>query len=84
MRGRGTLLFTTGGTAVQPHQDRAVSGVAYAAKSAYVRMLHDALAAADLLAAQVTIVGTVGPGARHEPDTVAGELRRRQPLIVLR
>ncbi|WP_433178796.1 TnsA-like heteromeric transposase endonuclease subunit [Actinoallomurus sp. CA-150999] len=39
--------------------------------------------------AQVTIVGAVGPGARHEPDAVADELWRRhtgrdQPLVVLR
>ncbi|MFC4908278.1 SDR family NAD(P)-dependent oxidoreductase [Actinomadura gamaensis] len=88
-RGRGTLLFTTGGAAVEPHRDRAVSGVAYAAESAYVRMLHDALADQGVHAAQVTIVGAIGPGAHHEPDAVAGELWRRhtdrdQPLVVLR
>ncbi|WP_030881038.1 SDR family NAD(P)-dependent oxidoreductase [Streptomyces sp. NRRL S-1868] len=88
-RGRGTLLFTTGGAAVEPHRDRAVSGVAYAAESAYTRMLHDALADGGVHVAQLTIVGPVGPGARHEPDDVAGELwrlhtGRGQPLVVLR
>ncbi|MCT9089788.1 SDR family NAD(P)-dependent oxidoreductase [Streptomyces sp. ASQP_92] len=88
-RGRGTLLFTTGGAAVEPHRDRAVSGIAYAAESAYVRMLHDALGDAGVYAAQLTVVGPIGPGARHEPDAVADELwqlhtRRDQPLLVLR
>lgn len=84
-----TLLFTTGGAAVEPHRDRAVSAIAYAAESAYVRMLHDALAQEGIHAAQVTIVGPLGPGARHEPDAVAQQLwrmhaERDQPLIVLR
>ncbi|MFI6165942.1 SDR family NAD(P)-dependent oxidoreductase [Nocardia sp. NPDC051052] len=88
-RGRGTLLFTTGGAAVEPHRDRAVSGIAYAAESVYVRMLHDTLADEGVHAAQVTVVGPIGPGARHEPDAVAEELwrlhtERDQPLVVLR
>ncbi|WP_028933285.1 SDR family NAD(P)-dependent oxidoreductase [Pseudonocardia spinosispora] len=88
-QGSGTLLFTTGGAAVEPHPDRAVSGVAYAAESAYTRMLHDALAEDGVYAAQVTIVGPLGSGARHEPDDVAGELwrlhtARDQPLVILR
>jgi NADP-dependent 3-hydroxy acid dehydrogenase YdfG len=85
----GTLLFTTGGAAVEPHRDRAVSGIAYAAESAYTRMLHDTLAGDGVHAAQVTVVGPIGPGARHEPDEVAEELwrlhtTRDQPLLVLR
>ncbi|MGW0083622.1 SDR family NAD(P)-dependent oxidoreductase [Streptomyces sp. NPDC003393] len=88
-RRRGTLLFTTGGAAVEPHRDRAVSAIAYAAESAYVRMLHDTLADDDVHAAQVTVVGPIGPGARHEPDDVAQELwqlhtERAQPLLILR
>jgi NADP-dependent 3-hydroxy acid dehydrogenase YdfG len=88
-RGHGTLLFTTGGAAVEPHRDRAVSGIAYAAESAYTRMLHDALADHGVHVAQLTIVGPIGPGARHEPDEVAQELWRLhtahdQPLLVLR
>ncbi|WP_433579121.1 SDR family NAD(P)-dependent oxidoreductase [Nocardia brasiliensis] len=86
---RGTLLFTTGGAAVEPHRDRAASAIAYAAESAYVRMLHDALADQGVLAAQVTVVGPIGPGARHEPDAVARQLwrlhtERDQSLVVLR
>jgi NADP-dependent 3-hydroxy acid dehydrogenase YdfG len=88
-RGHGTLLFTTGGAAVEPHRDRAVSGIAYAAESAYTRMLHDTLADDGVHAAQVTVVGPIGPGARHKPDQVAEELwrlhtTRDQPLLVLR
>ncbi|MFD6161969.1 SDR family NAD(P)-dependent oxidoreductase [Nocardia sp. NPDC060256] len=88
-QGHGTLLFTTGGAAVEPHRDRAVSGIAYAAESAYTRMLHDTLAGDGVHAAQVTVVGPIGPGARHEPDAVAEELwqlhtTRDQPLLVLR
>ncbi|WP_078884078.1 SDR family NAD(P)-dependent oxidoreductase [Streptomyces sp. NRRL S-340] len=88
-RGRGTLLFTTGGAAVQPHRDRAVSAIAYAAESAYVRLLHEALADDGVQAAQLTVVGPIGPGAHHEPDAVADELwrlhtHRDQPLVVLR
>ncbi|KUL36411.1 dehydrogenase [Streptomyces sp. NRRL F-4489] len=88
-RGRGTLLFTTGGAAVHPHRDRAVSAIAYAAESAYVHMLHEALADDGVHAAQLTVVGPMGPGAHHEPDAVADELwrlhtHRDQPLVVLR
>ena len=87
--GRGTLLFTTGGAAVEPHRDRAVSGVAYGAESAYVRMLHDALTGDGVHVAQVTVVGAIGHDGPHRPDAVAGELWRRhtlrdQPLVVLR
>jgi NADP-dependent 3-hydroxy acid dehydrogenase YdfG len=88
-RGRGTLLFTTGGAAVEPHRDRAVSGIAYAAESACTRMLHDTLADDGVHAAQVTVVGPIGPGARHESGEVAERLWqlhtvRDRPLLVLR
>jgi short-subunit dehydrogenase len=88
-QGHGTLLFTTGGAAVEPHPDRAVSGIAYAAESGYVRMLHSALADDGVHAAQVTIVGPIGPDARHTPDDVAQQLwqlhiTRDQPLLILR
>jgi NADP-dependent 3-hydroxy acid dehydrogenase YdfG len=88
-RGSGTLLFTTGGAALEPHRDRAVSGIAYAAESVWVRMLHDALAPKGVLAAQLTIVGGIGPDQRHHPATVAEQLwqlrtDRDRPLTVLR
>ncbi|MGQ4436314.1 SDR family NAD(P)-dependent oxidoreductase [Streptomyces sp. SAS_260] len=88
-RGRGTLLFTTGGAAVEPHRDRAVSAIAYAAESAYVRLLHETLADDGVHVAQVTIVGPIGTGLTHEPDDVAERLwqlhtERTRSLLVLR
>ena len=88
-RGRGTLLFTTGGAALEPHRDRAVSGLAYAAETVYVRMLHDALAPDGVQAAQLIVVGAIGPGQHHEPATVAEQLwqlrtSRDRSLTVLR
>ena len=88
-RGRGTLLFTTGGAALEPHRDRAVSGLAYAAETVYVRMLHDALAPDGVQAAQLIIVGAIGPGQHHAPATVAEQLwqlrtSRDRSLTVLR
>ncbi|MYR55296.1 SDR family NAD(P)-dependent oxidoreductase, partial [Streptomyces sp. SID625] len=52
-RGQGTLLFTTGGAAVAPHRDRAVSAIAYAAESAYVRLVNETLADDGVYVAQV-------------------------------
>ena len=76
-RGRGTLLFTTGGAAVAPSHERAVSGVVYGAEVAYARMLHDALAPEGIHVAVATIVGAVGPGAQHEPAAIAEQLWRQ-------
>lgn len=88
-RGRGTLLFTTGGAALEPHRDRAVSGLVCAAETVYVRMLHDALAPDGVQAAQLIVVGAIGPGQHHEPATVAEQLwqlrtSRDRSLTVLR
>ncbi|MCI3245755.1 MULTISPECIES: hypothetical protein [Streptomyces] len=82
-------MFTTGGAAVDPHRDRTVSAIAYAAESAYVRLLHETLADDGVHVAQVTIVGAIGAGLTHEPDEVAEHLwqlhaERTQPLLVLR
>lgn len=77
MRGRGTLLFTTGGGALSPNPERAASGVTTTAAAVYVRMLHDALAPEGIHVAHTVIVGPMGPGERHEPAAVAEELWRR-------
>src|SRR6185503_1161030 len=42
--GRGTIVFTTGGAAVNPYPLRAGVGVSFAGEVAYARMLHDELA----------------------------------------
>jgi NAD(P)-dependent dehydrogenase (short-subunit alcohol dehydrogenase family) len=73
--GRGTLLFVNGGTAVRPHPDRAGTSIAFAAESAYARMLHDALAPENIHAAQLIIPGAIRPDAEHSsPDVLAERL----------
>jgi len=76
-RGRGTLVFVTGGAAVRPSAERAVSAIAYAAESAYARMLHDAVAGAGVQVAQVTVLGAMGDGLQHSPDDVAAVIHDR-------
>ncbi|MER5434408.1 SDR family NAD(P)-dependent oxidoreductase [Streptomyces sp. NPDC002588] len=73
--GRGTLLFVNGGSAVRPHMDRAGTSIAFAAESAYARMLHDALAPENIHAAQLIIPGAIRPDAEHSsPDALAQRL----------
>ncbi|MCI3224698.1 SDR family oxidoreductase [Streptomyces sp. NP-1717] len=73
--GRGTLLFVNGGSAVQPHPDRAGTSIAFAAESAYARMLHDALAADHIHAAQLIIPGAITAGdPRKDPSVLAETL----------
>lgn len=59
--GRGTLLFVNGGSAVRPHADRAGTSIAFAAESAYARMLHDTLAEDRIHVAQLIIPGAITP-----------------------
>ncbi|WP_329054104.1 SDR family NAD(P)-dependent oxidoreductase [Streptomyces violaceus] len=73
--GRGTLLFVNGGSAVRPHPDRAGTSVAFAAESAYARMLHEALAPENIHAAQLIIPGAIRPDAEHSsPEVLARRL----------
>ncbi|MFF8973101.1 SDR family NAD(P)-dependent oxidoreductase [Streptomyces sp. NPDC014995] len=73
--GRGTLLFVNGGSAVRPHPDRAGTSVAFAAESAYARMLHDALAPESIHVAQLIVPGAIRPDAEHSsPDALAQRL----------
>ena len=76
-RGRGTLLFTTGGAAVAPSAERASSAIAYAAEVAYAGMLHEALADEGIHVAHTAIVGALGPGQRHEPEAITEVLWRQ-------
>ncbi|WP_329342893.1 SDR family NAD(P)-dependent oxidoreductase [Streptomyces sp. NBC_01352] len=76
-RGRGTLLFTTGGAAVAPSAARASSAVSYSAEVAYARLLHEELGPEGIRVAHTAIVGALGPGLQHEPAAVAGLLWRR-------
>ncbi|MGW3981921.1 SDR family NAD(P)-dependent oxidoreductase [Streptomyces mirabilis] len=72
-RGRGTLLFVNGGTAVRPHPERAGTSVAFAAESAYARMLHDALVDDNVHVGQLIIPGAIVPG---DPNTDPAVLAR--------
>ncbi|MFC9056715.1 SDR family NAD(P)-dependent oxidoreductase [Streptomyces sp. NPDC057074] len=73
--GRGTILFVNGGSAVRPHPERAGTSIAFAAESAYARMLHDSLAADGVHVAQLIIPGAIAPGDEHtDPATLADTL----------
>ncbi|MFI5674902.1 SDR family NAD(P)-dependent oxidoreductase [Streptomyces cellulosae] len=73
--GRGTLLFVNGSSAVRPNPKVAGTSVAFAAESAYARMLHDALAPENIHAAQLIIPGAIRPDAEHSsPDALARRL----------
>jgi NADP-dependent 3-hydroxy acid dehydrogenase YdfG len=69
--GRGTILFTTGGAAINPYPLRAGVGVSFAGEVAYARMLHDELAGSGVHVAHTAIGGRIASGADHEPDDVA-------------
>lgn len=73
--GRGTMLFVNGGSAVQPHAERAGTSIAFAAESAYAHLLHDQLAPDGVHVAQLIIPGAITAGdARKDPDVLAGLL----------
>ncbi|MGW3981901.1 SDR family NAD(P)-dependent oxidoreductase [Streptomyces mirabilis] len=65
--GRGTVLFINGGSAVMPHPDRAGTSIAFAAESAYGRLLHDTLADEGIHVSQLIIPGAIIPG-HHKKD----------------
>ncbi|WP_405607791.1 SDR family NAD(P)-dependent oxidoreductase [Streptomyces sp. NBC_00076] len=73
--GRGTLLFVNGGSAVRPNPNVAGTSIAFAAESAYARMLHATLAQENIHAAQLIIPGAIRPDAEHSsPDALAETL----------
>ncbi|GGL07894.1 SDR family NAD(P)-dependent oxidoreductase [Streptomyces flaveus] len=73
--GRGTLLFVNGASAVRPNPAVAGTSIAFAAESAYARMLHDALAPENIHAAQLIVPGAIRPDAEHSsPDALAQRL----------
>jgi NADP-dependent 3-hydroxy acid dehydrogenase YdfG len=73
-RGSGTILFTTGGAAINPYPLRAGVGISFAGEVAYARMLHDEVKDRDVHVAHTAIGGRIGPGEDHEPDDVADVL----------
>ncbi|MFF7049558.1 SDR family NAD(P)-dependent oxidoreductase [Streptomyces griseorubiginosus] len=73
--GRGTLLFVNGSSAVRPNPKVAGTSIAFAAESAYARMLHDALVQENIHAAQLIIPGAIRLDAEHSsPDVLAERL----------
>ena len=72
--GRGTILFTTGGAAINPYPLRAGVGISFAGEVAYARMLHDELADSGVHVAHTAIGGRIAPGVDHEPGDVADVL----------
>jgi short-subunit dehydrogenase len=76
-RGSGTILFTTGGAAINPNPLRAGVGVSFAGEVAYARMLHDELRDRGIHVAHTAVGGRIAPGEDHEPADVADLLWRR-------
>jgi short-subunit dehydrogenase len=70
-RGAGTILFTTGGAAINPYPLRAGVGISFAAEVAYARMLHDEVRDRGVHVAHTAIGGRIAPGGDHEPADVA-------------
>jgi NADP-dependent 3-hydroxy acid dehydrogenase YdfG len=75
-RGAGTILFTTGGAAINPYPLHAGVGISFAGEVAYARMLHDELADRGIHVAHTAIGGRIAPGGDHEPGDVADLLWR--------
>jgi NADP-dependent 3-hydroxy acid dehydrogenase YdfG len=74
--GRGTILFTTGGAAINPYPLRAGVGISFAGEVAYARMLHDVLADENIHVAHTAVNGRIAPGEQFEPDEIAELLWR--------
>ncbi|GAB2976797.1 SDR family NAD(P)-dependent oxidoreductase [Streptomyces pseudoechinosporeus] len=73
--GRGTLLFVNGASAARPNPAVAGTSIAFAAESAYARMLHDTLAPQNIHVAQLIVPGAIRPDAEHSsPDALAQRL----------
>ena len=75
-RGSGTILYTTGGAAINPYPPRAGVGISFAGEVAYARMLHDEVKGRGVHVVHTAIGGRIAPGADHEPDDVAETLWR--------
>jgi NADP-dependent 3-hydroxy acid dehydrogenase YdfG len=75
-RGTGTILYTTGGAAINPYPLRAGVGISFAGEVAYARMLHDELRDKGIHVGHTAVGGRIAPGAAHEPTDVAEVLWR--------
>ena len=75
-RGSGTILFTTGGAAINPNPARTGVGISFAGEVAYARMLHDELRDRGIHVGHTAIGGSIAPDGDHQPDDVADVLWR--------
>ena len=74
IRGSGTILFTTGGAAINPNPARTGVGISFAGEVAYARMLHDELRNRGIHVGHTAIGGSIAPDGDHQPDDVADVL----------
>lgn len=74
MRARrsGSILFTGGGFALYPSPVAPTLSMGKAAIRSLALMLAEELAPANVRVGTVTIMGTVAPGTRFDPDAIAG------------
>jgi NADP-dependent 3-hydroxy acid dehydrogenase YdfG len=70
-RGRGTLLFTTGGSSINPVPMFANIGIASAGLRNWVYNLHAALAERGIQAAHIAISAWIGQQPGAEPEDIA-------------
>jgi short-subunit dehydrogenase len=75
-RGSGTILFTTGGAAINPNPARTGVGISFAGEVAYARMLHHELRDRGIHIGHTAIGGSIAPDGDHRPDDVADVLWR--------
>jgi NAD(P)-dependent dehydrogenase (short-subunit alcohol dehydrogenase family) len=75
-RGRGTILMTGGGLALEPYPDWTALGAGKAALRAYAIALHKALVPEHIHAAVIAVCGVVERGGPFDPDRIAEEYWR--------
>jgi NAD(P)-dependent dehydrogenase (short-subunit alcohol dehydrogenase family) len=72
-RGRGSLLFTSGGSSLVPNGKVAGTSIAMAGEAAYLTMLNEALAAENIHVAHLVVPVRIGPGETLGDPVVLAE-----------
>ena len=70
-RGRGSILFTGGGLALHPSAMAPTLSLGKAALRALALVLAQELAPSGVRVGTVTVIGTVAPGTKFDPDEIA-------------
>ena len=74
-RGQGSLLFTSGGSALTPNGNVAGTSISMAGEAAYITMLHEALAPENIYVAHLVVRVGIAAGAQPgDPDDLAAQL----------